>query len=75
MSDPAKEQSLEEKILAQIEDTEKQYAENEDEIQRLKVMLNQRMSKRLELKGQHKALKRLLPKEEGEELSEKQEEK
>jgi len=58
-----KEPTLEEKILTQIEDVEQQYTKNEDEIQRGKVLLNQRINKRMQLKGQHTALTRLLPKE------------
>ena len=61
MSDPNKEQSLEDKILTQSKDVEKQFAENENKIQEAKVVLQQRMQKRMELKGQHTALKNLLP--------------
>ena len=64
MGDPTPEQSLEDKILTQIEDVEQQFTENEEEIQRLKTLLNQSTAKRLRLKGEHTALKRLLPKEE-----------
>lgn len=63
MGDPSQEQSLEEKILKQIEDVEQKYSENENEIQTLKTQLQQRTAKRLQLKGEHTALKRLVPEE------------
>jgi hypothetical protein len=64
MAEPEKELTIEEKILAEKEDVEQQYTKNEDEIQRLKVLLNQRMQKRMQLEGQHTALCKLLPKQE-----------
>lgn len=69
MSEP----NYEEKILDQLEDVEQQYKENNEEIKKLQVLLNKRLERGVELKGEYKALKKLLPPEE-EPLSENQKE-
>jgi len=59
MTKPAKELTIEERIDADIETVEQQYLENNKEIEKLQNLLNQRLQKGVELKGEFRALKRL----------------
>lgn len=59
MSEKAKKLTIEERIDADLESVEQQYLENNTEIEKLQQLLNQRLQKGVELKGEFRALQRL----------------
>lgn len=60
MTEPGKKElTIEERIDADLVSVEQQYLENNQEIEKLQKLLNQRLQKGVELKGEFRALKRL----------------